>query len=145
MAQENQTPYQLLGGEQAVRDLADAFYEAMDELPQAETVRAMHAKSLGKMKGILFEYLSGWMGGPPIYHDKHGTVCMTKPHEPFAIGPAERDAWLLCMDKALVTINASNEVIEMLKTPMYRIANAIKNCEDSSESARGGADIIAVS
>ncbi len=58
-------------------------------------MRAMHAKDLTVMKEKLADYLIGWMGGPPLYADKYGTVCMTTPHEPYHIGPAERDQWLL--------------------------------------------------
>lgn len=38
-----QTPFQLLGGKQTVRELADAGYKAMDELPDARGIRGMHA------------------------------------------------------------------------------------------------------
>lgn len=144
MSQSNQTPYELLGGSKAIKELADAFYDAMDELPQAANVRAMHAENLDMIKEKLYEYLVGWMGGPPLYQEKYGTVCMTKPHEPYAIGPKERDAWLLCMDTALERIGASEEVKQMLATPMYRIADAVKNCDDPDETARGGDDIIAI-
>jgi len=73
-----QTPYQILG-EQGIRDLTSAFYDIMDILPEAADVRAMHAEDLGPMKEKLADYLTGWMGGPPLYADKHGTVCMTEP------------------------------------------------------------------
>ena len=126
-----QTPYQLLG-EQGIRDLVDAFYDIMDTLPEAADIRKMHAQDLSPMKQKLGDYLIGWMGGPPIYHQKHGTVCMTEPHEPYAIGPDERDQWLLCMDKALEKIEASDELKEMLKIPMFRVADAVRNREQSS-------------
>jgi hemoglobin len=126
-----QTPYQLLG-EAGIRELTDAFYDIMDTLPEAAGVRAMHASDLSPMKEKLAEYLIGWMGGPPLYAEKYGTVCMTTPHEPFHIGPQERDQWLLCMDKALEQIGASAELIEMLKIPMYRIADAVRNREGPS-------------
>ena len=126
-----QTPYQILG-EQGIRDLVDAFYDIMDTLPEAADIRKMHAQDLSPMKQKLGDYLTGWMGGPPIYHQKHGTVCMTEPHEPYAIGPDERDQWLLCMDKALEKIEASDELKEMLKIPMFRVADAVRNREQSS-------------
>lgn len=126
------TPFQILG-EQGIRDLVDAFYDIMDTLPEASDIRKLHAKDLTPMKQKLGDYLIGWMGGPPVYQEKHGTVCMTEPHEPFAIGPEERDQWLLCMDKALETINASDELKEMLKVPMFRVADAVRNREQSSK------------
>ena len=136
-----QTPYQILG-EEGIRNLTSAFYDIMDELPEVAKLRAMHAKDLGPMKVKLAEYLTGWMGGPPLYADKHGTVCMTEPHEPYHIGPEERDQWLLCMDKALERIEATDELKNMLKEPMFRIADAVRNREGPS-AASTDANIIA--
>lgn len=130
-----QTPYQILG-EDGVRQLADAFYQVMDERPQAETIRAMHAANLELIKDKLFEYLSGWMGGPQLYSDKYGTVCLTDPHKPYPIGPDERDQWLECMDQALERINASEELKAMLKVPMFRIADTVRNRDSSEPVAR---------
>ena len=129
-----QTPYQILG-EDGIRDLTDAFYDIMDEDPEAAKLRAMHAADLTPMKARLAEYLTGWMGGPPRYAKKYGTVCMTEPHAPFHIGPQERDQWLLCMDKALARIGASDELVQMLKMPMFRIADAIRNREGPSAAS----------
>lgn len=123
-----QTPFQILG-EDGIRELADAFYDIMDTLPEAADIRRMHAADLTPMKEKLGEYLTGWMGGPPLYAEKYGSVCMTEPHEPFHIGPEERDQWLLCMHKALEKTGASDELVEMLRIPLYRIADAIRNRE----------------
>ncbi|MDG1946096.1 MAG: group II truncated hemoglobin [Halioglobus sp.] len=141
MSDTPQTPYQILG-EEGIRTLASTFYEIMDTLPEASGLRAMHATNLSPMKAKLAEYLIGWMGGPPLYADKYGTVCMTTPHEPFHIGPEERDQWLLCMDKALVQTGASEQLVDMLKVPMFRIADAIRNKEGPS-SATSNPNIIA--
>lgn len=121
------TPYELLGGDEGVKRLAHAFYQAMDQLPQAADIRKMHAQSLTDVSEKLYQYLSGWLGGPGLYQEKFSTVCLTKPHKPYAIGEAERDQWLLCMDKALDDIGASDEVKTMLKQPMFRLAHFISN------------------
>ena len=129
-----QTPYQILG-EEGIRELTDAFYDIMDSTPEAAGIRAMHAQDLAPMKQKLAEYLTGWMGGPPLYAEKYGSVCMTSPHEPYHIGPEERDQWLLCMDKALEQTGASDELVEMLKIPLFRIADAIRNREGPSTAS----------
>jgi hemoglobin len=134
MGDSPQTPYQILG-EDGIRQLSNAFYDIMDTLPEAAGIRAMHAQDLSPMKEKLAEYLTGWMGGPPRYADKYGTVCMTTPHEPYHIGPEERDQWLLCMDRALEQTGASEELIDMLKVPMFRIADAVRNKEGPSSAA----------
>ena len=136
-----QTPFQILG-EQGIRELTSAFYDIMDSLPEAAGVRAMHAADLAPMKEKLAEYLIGWMGGPPLYAQKYGTVCMTEPHEHYHIGPKERDQWLLCMHRALAQTGASEELVEMLRQPLFRIADAIRNREGPSAAATD-ANIIA--
>jgi hemoglobin len=139
------TPYEILGQE-GVRALAEAFYDVMDELPQAADVRAMHAENLETIKRKLTAYLTGWMGGPPVYQAMTGTVCLTEPHEPYAIGPKERDQWLLCMNEALERTGASDELKEMLKIPMFQIADTVRNQDDSSPKVEKPRDpnIIAV-
>lgn len=88
--------YELLGGAAAVRGLADRFYELMDELPEANRVRRLHPDDLTGCADRLFEYLSGWLGGPAL--------CTTKPVPPHPgpIGSVECHEWLLCMRLALV-------------------------------------------
>ena len=136
-----QSPYEILG-DQGIRRLADTFYEVMDELPQAAEVRAMHARNLDDIKRKLAAYLTGWMGGPPVYLAMTGTVCLTEPHEPYAIGPRERDQWLMCMDEALERIGASDELKAMLKEPMFRIADAVRN-RDGRPKGNRNPNIIA--
>ena len=125
------TPYQLLGGEDGVRRLCDAFYDCMDSLPQAAGIRRMHGEDLSGIRQKLFEYMSGWLGGPHLYAQKYGSICMTGPHRPYAIGPQERDQWLLCMDEALERVGASEEVKTMLKRPLQGIADVVRNRETS--------------
>jgi hemoglobin len=135
------TPYQLLGAE-GIEQLAHAFYDVMDELPEARDIRAMHGQDLTEVKQKLSDYLTGWMGGPPLYQAKHGTVCLTEPHKPYSIGPEETQQWLLCFDKALEKINASDEVKAMLKQPIQRIAAAVQNRQQPLAS-KGDPNIIA--
>lgn len=135
------TPYEILG-EQGVRDLANAFYDAMEELPEAETIRNMHKSDLGPVREKLFQYLTGWFGGPPLYHEAEGTVCLTEPHAHYHIGPKERDQWLTCMNEALERIGASDELKEMVREPFFRIADTVRN-QDSSERKKRPDNIIA--
>jgi hemoglobin len=129
MRETMSTPYELLGGEAKIRELASAFYDAMDQLPEAADIRKMHGENLDSIKEKLFQFLSGWMGGPPLYFQEHGTICLTSPHKPYAINADHRDQWLLCMDKALEKIGASEEVKTMLKEPMYQLADIVRNTE----------------
>lgn len=95
------TPYEQLGGAEGVSRLVHRFYALMDELPEAYTVRQMHPESLAGSEESLFEFLSGWLGGPPLYVAKKGHPRLRMRHHPYAIGPVERDEWMLCMRQAL--------------------------------------------
>ena len=136
-----QTPYQIIG-EEGIKTLCNTFYDLMDARAEFEALRAMHAEDLSGMKVKLAKYLTGWMGGPPRYADEYGTVCMTSPHEHYHIGPEERDQWLLCMDSALLEIEASDELTQMLKIPLFRIADAVRNREGPS-AQKSNSDILA--
>lgn len=127
MVDTTKTPYELLGGDQGIRLLADTFYETMNELAETQTIRDMHDKNLEEIKEKLYEYLSGWLGGPRLYQEKHNTVCLTSPHNKYSIGENERDQWLLCMEKSLEKCGVEEDLREMLKTPFFRIADAIRN------------------
>ena len=64
------TPYALIGGEPAVRALVARFYQLMDQLPEAQGVRNMHAEDLAGSAEKLFLFLSGWLGGPNLYVER---------------------------------------------------------------------------
>jgi hemoglobin len=95
------TPYAQLGGEAALRRLVHRFYALMDELPEAHTVRLIHPESLAGSEESLFEFLSGWFGGPSLYIAKKGHPRLRMRHAPYAVGTVVRDEWMLCMVQAL--------------------------------------------
>lgn len=95
------TFYERIGGEAGVRALVERFYAYMDELPEARAARAVHPPDLQNAKERLFLFLSGWLGGPPLYVEKHGHPRLRARHMPFPIGVAERDGWMACMKAAL--------------------------------------------
>lgn len=46
-------------------------------------------------------FFVGLLGGPPLYHQRHGSPMMRARHQPFAITPAGRAVWLRCFDQTL--------------------------------------------
>jgi hemoglobin len=121
------TPYDMIGGEDALRRVVARFYEIMDTDPEAAAIRAMHGDDLGPIRDKLFDFLSGWLGGPPLYFQRTGSVCLGHAHAPFEIGEAERDAWLMCMRRALEDEGVAADVREMLDKPLFMIADFVRN------------------
>jgi len=89
--------YDGLGGEKAIRELVDRFYDIMDTLPEAKGVRDMHPEDLTHSREKLFMFLSGWLGGPQLFEKKFGHPRLRARHLPFKIGKSERDQWMICM------------------------------------------------
>jgi len=124
---ERVVPYDLLGGEQAVRDLVSAFYRNMKSSGEAESIRKMHRKDTTDIENRLFKYMSSWLGGPSLFMEERGSMCITDAHRPYSIGIAERDEWIDCWNRALDDINASDEVKEMVRVPIFRVADMLRN------------------
>jgi len=121
------SPYELIGGAAAVRRIVDRFYDIMDSDPAAAAIRAMHARDLTPMRDRLFEFLSGWLGGPPLYFQRPDHKCIVSAHRPYAIGEAERDQWMMCMRRAMEDCNVDAEIRSLLDKPLHRMAEAFRN------------------
>lgn len=122
------TPYELIGGETTVRRLADRFYEIMDTDPGAARIRAMHGEDLAPIRQLLFEFLSGWLGGPPLYFKRPEHRCIMSAHRPYAIGDVERDEWMMCMRQAMDECVLPAEMRALLDQAFSRMANQFRSC-----------------
>jgi hemoglobin len=124
------SPYERLGREAGVAQLIERFYELMDTLPEAATIRAMHASELSPMVEKLTVFLTGWMGGPERYRERFGRVIIPVAHEPFSIGSEERDQWLLCMRGALESVHAEHDLVDLLMPAFTQMAEMCRTRED---------------
>ncbi len=124
---EQQSAYEALGGEDGVRRLVDRFYELMDTLPQARAIRALHPGDLRSSRDKLFKFLSGWLGGPPLYIEEYGHPRLRARHLPFPIGEEERDAWLLCMAQALAETAIDPSLNDHLFRALSQLADHMRN------------------
>ena len=104
------TPYDAIGGEQTLLRLVERFYFYMDTVPEAQGVRDLHHNGLTSAKDKLFKFLSGWLGGPNLFIEEFGHPMLRARHLPFLIGEAERDQWMLCMNKALADVAMDSQL-----------------------------------
>ena len=125
------TLYEALGGALGVQRLVHRFYELMDELPEAYAVRQLHPESLKGSTENLFEYLSGWFGGPSLYIAKNGHPRLRMRHAPYAVSPAMRDEWMLCMTQTLTEQVVDQELRDNLIEKFSQMANHLINTDGS--------------
>ncbi len=131
------THYRRLGGEEGVRALVNRFYDLMDSLPEAWDIRKLHPDDLSRSRQLLFEFLSGWLGGPRLYEEKYGHPRLRMRHLPFAIGKRERDQWLMCMYQAMEEVGVEPGLQEELKQSFFRTADFMRNQgEDEQEGLK---------
>ncbi len=123
----DRSPFHSIGGEAGVRTLVDRFYDLMDDRTEAETIRAMHPASLQGSRQNLYEFLCGFLGGPPLYIEKHGHPRLRMRHAAFAIDESARDNWIACMNQALEEQVEDKIMLMQLKSSFYRTAHHLIN------------------
>jgi hemoglobin len=116
-----------IGGAVGIDRLVEAFYHRVDTLPEAATIRAMHASDLGPTKIVLKRYLGEWTGGPKLYSVEKGHPRLRQRHMGFPIGSAERDAWLLCMRGALEEMIDDVAARQEIYAALAKLADWIRN------------------
>ena len=121
------TPYEVIGGETAIRNLVERFYYYMDTLPEAKGIRDIHQADLTSAETKLFKYMTGWLGGPNLYIEEYGHPMLRARHLPFAIGESERDQWMLCMNKAIDEVPMDPRLKTSLQTALQDLATHMIN------------------
>ena len=132
--------YEALGELKGIGELVETFYHLMDTLPEAQTIRAMHDDDLTDSKHKLIAFLSGWLGGPALFAQTYGPIRLPVAHQHLAIDMDAKNAWMLCMQKALEQLNYSQELIDKLMKKFETPAESIRlMCEpkDSQSSDKG--------
>lgn len=123
------TLYEAVGGDGAVRALTKRFYVLMDSLPEAAACRAIHPADLSGSEEKLYQYLSGWLGGPPLYTEKRGHPMLRRRHFGAPIGEEERDGWMICFSRALDETIPSEGLRKIILEPVTRLADHMMNKE----------------
>ena len=120
------TPYDQIGGDAGVRRLVDRFYDGVASDPDLLPVYP-EPDDLSGARHRLTLFLAQYWGGPRTYDAERGHPRLRMRHMPFAIGPAERDAWLRLMRAAIDAAGAPPTVAERLHAYMDMAAEAMRN------------------
>ena len=134
MTSETITLYDAIGGDETVKALAKRFYELMDSLPEAKACRDIHPPSLEGSQAKFYDYLTGYLGGPPVYVEKYGHPMLRRRHFVAPIGPQERDGWILCFKLAMEDTIENPKLREIIWPPIERLAYHMQNQEDPSNA-----------
>ncbi|MBN2161367.1 MAG: group II truncated hemoglobin [Pontiellaceae bacterium] len=98
---EGDTQFQLAGGEAGCMKLSNDFYDQMEILPEAKHILSLHPADLTESRKKFGLFLCGYLNGPERYEQEYGPIQLAPAHSHIPIGTDEKEAWLLCMKKAL--------------------------------------------
>ena len=123
------SPFELLGGRDALARLVNRFYDLMDSDPSYAELRAMHAPDLSPMRESLTDFLMAWSGGPRDWFEQRPGACIVSLHARLP-GVTQETArqWVGAMSRALDETAPGTEqlrasMIEMLTRMSYGIAD----------------------
>jgi len=119
------TPYEEIGGEPVVRRLVERFYDHVrDDSPH---VRNMHPPDDTESRIKLYEFLTGWLGGPQLYINKHGHPRLRARHMPFPVDQQAVNEWLACMGSAMDDCGITGQLRTFLESRFTHTANFMRN------------------
>jgi hemoglobin len=127
----NTSLFALMGGEEAVKRLVETFYDIVEYEPAGVALNILHLRGHGVAHSRLeqFNFLSGFLGGPKLYADKHGHSNVRKMHEHVVINAEARDAWLNCMQMAMDRMDIAPDRKETIMTHFRVVAKQLQNAD----------------
>ena len=118
--------YDTVGGMAFFEGLVDRFYERVQADPVLIALYP-EPEDLAPARHRLALFLAQYWGGPTTYSEERGHPRLRMRHAPFAIGPDERDRWLVHMRAAVAAMAPSPEVNEALERYFAFAAESMRN------------------
>ena len=101
----------------------------MERLPEAAHVHSLHQMDIDEVRTRLVAFLSRFFDGPDRYREQYGEPRMRRRHMKIPIGPAERDAWMLCMHRSLQENIADDELRAEVEAKLAAFAEHMRNLD----------------
>ena len=122
---EQITFYEAVGGEETFRRLVARFYQGVAADP---LLRPLYPEEdLAGAEERLRDFLIQYWGGPSTYSQRRGHPALRMRHARFAIGQAERDAWLGHMTEAVDSLELPRQLRAILLDYLETASRALIN------------------
>ena len=117
--------YEQAGGSPFFEALVARFYDGVVEDP---VLRPIYPEAdLRPAQRRLTLFLIQYWGGPRTYDAERGHPRLRMRHFPFAIGPRERDRWLLHMRAAIAELAPQPDIADQLEGYFAMAAESMRN------------------
>ncbi len=125
---DSQSPYHAIGGEKVVKQLVVKFYEKVKQHPDLAPIFPADLTETTRKQE---QFLTQFLGGPPLFSNEHGHPMLRARHLPFKITPTRAEAWISCMRETLSEININEDlrefILHRLTQTAYHMVNSDKN------------------
>lgn len=118
--------WQAIGGRPTFEKLVRAFYAGVADDPVLLPMYPEQPDLEGAIQRLT-GFLEQYWGGPGTYSAERGHPRLRMRHAPFAIGPAERDRWLVHMRAAMADLSPPDDIAAELERYFAMAAEAMRN------------------
>jgi len=119
--------YEQIGGEDMIKRLVEAFYNGVAKDPNLSPI---FPDDLTETARKQTQFLTQFLGGPPLYTDEHGHPRLRARHMPFEITPKRASAWLACMTEAMDEVGLDGSLREQFYSRLVMTAHHMVNHPD---------------
>ncbi len=119
----NQSLYQQIGAAK-LREIVQTFYPLVKAEP---LLTDLFPDNLSETMNKQEAFLTGFLGGPPLYHQTYGHPMLRGRHMKFQITPARAQAWFDCFSEAVNSTDLEPGVKTELLEAVARVAAAMVN------------------
>lgn len=128
MNRQHQTPYDAIGGDEVITKLVETFYSKVEKHPDLIPIFPNDLTETARKQR---QFLTQYLGGPPLYSEEHGHPMLRARHIPFAITPKRAEAWLSCMKQSMDDIDLKGPLRDEFYQRLVLTAQHMINTPDS--------------
>lgn len=122
--------FELIGKEPGVEKLVDTFIAEVQNNPEAKSLLALYQSRENTFQHYrirMIEFLTGWLGGPLLYTERHGMPMLKENHRFIPINAVVTQAWMACMRRALSKTIADKTVRLQLEDAFWHLCEHLRN------------------
>jgi hemoglobin len=127
--------YEQIGGSETLERLVTSFY---NKVAEHETLKPIFPNDLTETARKQKQFLTQFLGGPPLYTEEHGHPMLRARHLPFQITHSRANAWLECMKAAIEETLIPSPLKEQLYSRLTFTAHHMVNSSEHNDNQKKG-------
>ena len=127
MVEKMPTPYDTIGAE-TLSHLIHAFYRLVGKHPNLAPIFPDDLTETARKQE---QFMTQFLGGPPLYTEEHGHPMLRARHMPFEITQTRATEWLQCMEEAMNEVGLSGSIRDFYFSRLIQTAQHMINTEEN--------------